>query len=402
MKVALLTREFPPEVYGGAGVHVEHLAAELALGADVAVHCFGPPRPSALVAATYEPWAALPADADGAALRVMSVDLAMAAGVAGADLLHSHTWYANLAGHLGKILHGLPHVVTSHSLEPLRPWKVDQLGGGYALSRFCERTALEGADAVIAVSEAMRADLLRVYPTVEPERVSVIHNGVDAEAYQPDPSTTALERLGIDQRRPMVLFLGRITHQKGVFHLLDAARHLDSRAQLVLAAAAPDTEALGQEMRRRVEQLQQRRDGVVWVDEPLPRADAVQLLSHAAAFVCPSIYEPFGLVNVEAMACEAPVVASAIGGIPEIVRHGETGYLVPFEAGDDGVSPVDPAQFASDLAERINDLLAQPAIARRFGQAGRRTVLEHFTWPVVARRTMALYANVLTGPDPLA
>lgn len=400
MKVALLTREFPPDVYGGAGVHVEHLARELATSMEVEVHCFGQPRQSGLVAAAYEPWDALPGPA-ASALRVMSVNLAMAAGVEGADILHSHTWYANLGGHLGKLLFDLPHVVTSHSLEPLRPWKQEQLGGGYALSLFCERTAIEQADAVIAVSEAMRADILSVYPLLDPARVSVIHNGVDAEAYWPDPCTTALQRLGIDLDRPIVLFVGRITRQKGVFHLLEAARHFDPLAQLVLCAASPDTEELALEMRRRLESLRASRGGVVWVEEPLPRSEVVQLMSHAAAFVCPSVYEPFGLVNVEAMACEAPVVASTAGGIPEIVRHGETGYLVPLELADDGLAPVDPARFALDLAQRVNELIADPPTARRFGKAGRWRVLEQFSWPAIAKRTIALYERVLAGSEPV-
>lgn len=394
LKVALLTREFPPDVYGGAGVHVEHLAEALAPLIDVKVHCFGKPRPSQLAVA-YEPWSALPSHLGGAALRVMSVDLAMAAAVAGADLVHSHTWYTNLAGHLAKLLHGIPHVVTSHSLEPLRPWKQEQLGGGYALSRFCERTALEGADAIVAVSEAMRNDLLLAYPTVDPARVKVIFNGVDADAYQPRAATGVLAELGIDPGRPMVLFVGRISRQKGVFHLLEAARHLDPAAHLVLCAASPDTEALGLEMADRVERLGREREGVVWIAEALPRPAVVELMNHAAVFVCPSVYEPFGLVNAEAMACEAPVVASATGGIPEIVLDGKTGYLVPFESSAEDFAPADPAQFARDLAGRVNALLADPDTARRFGLSGRQRVIDRFSWPAVARDTAALYRHVL-------
>jgi len=383
VRVAVLTREFPPEVYGGAGVHVEHLVGELAGLVDVEVHCFGAPRPAPVVAGAYQPWGALSASP---ALGVMSVDLAMAGAVAGADLVHSHTWYANLGGHLAKLLHGIPHVVTSHSIEPLRPWKADQLGGGYALSLFCERTAVEAADAVIAVSEATRADLLGVYPSLDPARVRVIHNGVDTGTYHPDPSTSALERLGVDLGRPYVLFVGRITRQKGIFHLVAAAARFDGAAQLVLCAAAPDSPAEGEEVRRRVADLARRRAGVVWVDQHLPRADVVQLLSHAAVFVCPSVYEPFGLVNVEAMACGAPVVATATGGIPEIVVDGETGCLVAFEG--------NPSAFEAGLAAAVNRLLAEPGTARRFGEAGRRRVVERFSWAAVARRTADLYTEL--------
>ncbi|MGH9120369.1 MAG: glycogen synthase [Acidimicrobiales bacterium] len=387
MKIALLTREFPPEVYGGAGVHVEHLAAELASLVDVGVYCFGKPRSSPLVAATYQPWELLAETSEGAALRVMSVDLAMAAGVAGADLVHSHTWYANLGGHLAKLLHGITHVATTHSLEPLRPWKREQLGGGYVLSQFCERTGLEGADAIVAVSHAMREDVLRVYPSLDPAKVSVIFNGVDANVYRPTASTTTLERLGVDSSRPMVLFVGRITRQKGVFHLLRAAPELDPGAQLVLCATAPDTPAIGEEMRARVIELQKERKDVIWVDEAVPREGVVELMSHASVFVCPSVYEPFGLVNVEAMACAAPVVATAVGGITEIVRDGETGYLVPLSD--------DPGAFARALAARINLLLEDPARARRFGEAGRHRVEHHFSWPSVARATADLYTKLL-------
>ncbi|MGH9226903.1 MAG: glycogen synthase [Acidimicrobiales bacterium] len=386
MKVALLTREFPPEVYGGAGVHVEHLAAELARLVDVGVHCFGAPRPSELVVGTYEQPSWLPAGGGGAdaVLQTMGVDLAMAAGVEGADLVHTHTWYTNFAGHLAKLLHGVPHVMTSHSLEPLRPWKAEQLGGGYALSRFCERTAIEAADAVIAVSGAMRGDILTTYPHVDPDRVKVIHNGVDAEVYRPDPSTGVLDRLGIPRAggRPYVIFVGRITRQKGLDHLLDAVPALDPSALVVLCASAPDTEAEGIEFAERIASVPDTCPAVKWISETLPRADVVQLLTHAAVFVCPSVYEPFGLVNVEAMGCEAPVVATAVGGIPEIVVHGETGLLVP---------PADPAA----LAAAINDLLADPAKARRMGQAGRARVHDRFSWPAIARRTVDLYRRVL-------
>ena len=395
MKVALLTREYPPEVYGGAGVHVEYLSRALASRVELGVRCFGAPRDSDLVAGTYQPWDALPTDRQGAALRVMSVGLRMAADLEGVDLVHSHTWYANLPGHLAKLLYRVPHVMTAHSLEPLRPWKAEQLGAGYALSMFCERTAIESADAVIAVSGAMREDVVRAYPDVDPARIHVIHNGIDAEEYHPDPGTDVLERLGVDPVVPSVMFVGRITRQKGITHLLDAAELFDP-AQLILCAGAPDTPEIGEEMRRRVEALRRRRPGVFWIEEMLARREVVQLLSHASVFVCPSVYEPFGLINVEAMACGVPVVASAVGGIPEIVVDGTTGALVAFEAGDDAIgSPRDPAGFARAFADRVNTLLADPALAARLGAAGRRRVLDEFQWDAIADATVGLYASLV-------
>lgn len=397
MRVAILTREYPPEVYGGAGVHVEYLSRELAGLVDVEVHCFGEPRRSDLVAATYRPWPAIDSAAPhDAALRTMSVNLLMATGVAGADLVHSHTWYANLGGHLAKLVHDIPHVATTHSLEPRRPWKAEQLGGGYALSSFCERTALEAADRVIAVSSAMRADVCDCYPAIDPDRVVVVHNGVDTDEFHPDPRTTVLERLGIDPGRPSVVFVGRVTRQKGIDHLLAAAVHLDPAAQLVLLPSAPDTPEVGREMRARANALAAHRDSVLWLEETLPRPELVQVLSHATVFVCPSVYEPFGFVNVEAMACEAPVVASAVGGIPEIVADGETGLLVGFEAAPDG-SPADPGRFASDLAAAVNCMLADPGAAAAMGRAGRRRVLERFSWPAIAAQTAEVYRSVVAG-----
>lgn len=397
LRVALATREYPPEVYGGAGVHVEHLAAALRDQVDVAVHCFGAQRDDPLVAGAYGTWEALAGTAPHlAALRHVATDLAMTAGIEGADLVHSHTWYANLAGHFAKLVYDIPHVATTHSLEPMRPWKREQLGGGYALSSFAERTGLEGADAIVAVSSGMRDDVLRCYPAVDPEKVRVIHNGIDTDVYAPDPRTDVVERYGIDLDRPSVAFVGRITRQKGVTHLLDAAAQLDADAQLVLCAGAPDTEALGQEVAEAVAGLRRSRDRVFWIDEMLPRADVVQLLSHATVFCCPSIYEPFGLVNVEAMACELPVVASAVGGIPEVVAEGETGFLVPFVPGDDAFgSPADPAQFASDLADRLNRLVRDPEQAAAMGRAGRRRALEQFSWPAIAEQTADMYRSLV-------
>ncbi|MGH9127343.1 MAG: glycogen synthase [Acidimicrobiales bacterium] len=385
MKVAVLTREFPPEVYGGAGVHVENLAAQLSARDDieVAVHCFGAPRPSPLVAGTYRPWDALARGAGAPALQAVSVDLLMAQGIAGADIAHSHTWYANLGGHLAKLLHDIPHVMTTHSLEPLRPWKRQQLGGGYGISLYCERTSILEADAVIAVSEGMRRDVLATYP-VDADRVQVIYNGVDPAQYWPDPETAQLTARGIDPGRPSVVFLGRITEQKGILELLDAARWVDPEAQLVLCAASPDTPEIEALVSSAVRELQATRSGVLWIEEALPRSAAVQILSHASVFVCPSRYEPFGLVNIEAMACGAPVVATATGGIPEIVVDGETGLLVA--PGTD---------FERRLAETINMVLGDAKMAKRFAGAGRQRVLERFAWPVIADQTVALYRRVL-------
>jgi starch synthase len=396
MRVGILTREFPPEVYGGAGVHVEYLARELARTVEVAVHCFGEPRQSALVAGAYQPWEALSGpEPSSAALEAMSVDLAMAARLGGVDVVHSHTWYANLAGHLAKLLWNVPHVCTTHSLEPLRPWKAEQLGGGYALSSFCERTALEHADAVIAVSAQMRADVIACYPAVDPARVAVIHNGVDVEEYAPDRGVAVVDRLGIDANRPSVVFVGRITRQKGIVHLLEAAEHIDPAAQLVLIAGAPDTPEIGAEVRTVLARARHRDGGLLWIEEMLDRRDVIQVLSHATVFVCPSVYEPFGLVNLEAMACETAVVASAVGGIPEIVVDAETGYLVPCDVSAERPDPEAARRFAEALAERINALVTQPALARAFGEAGRRRVVEHFSWSSVAERTVALYAGLL-------
>jgi starch synthase len=398
LRVALCTREYPPEVYGGAGVHVEHLAAALAEHADIAVHCFGAPREDPLVAAAYRPWSELKGAAPHrAALETFSVDLAMAAALEGVDVVHTHTWYANLAGHLAKLTYDVPHLMTSHSLEPLRPWKAEQLGGGYQLSLWAERTAAEAADAIIAVSRGMRDDVLRSYPPVDPHRVHVIHNGVDTDVYRPDRDGDVLEERGIDPAVPTAVYVGRVTRQKGLPHLLDAAEHLTAGTQLVLLAGAPDTEEIAREVADHVSRLEAGgRLRVAWIPEMLTRREVVQVLSHATVFVCPSIYEPFGLVNVEAMACGTPVVASAVGGIPEIVVDGETGFLVPFQPGDDDFgSPADPAGFARDLARRINGLLDDPDAARRMGRAARERVEAEFAWPAIARQTMALYRSLV-------
>jgi alpha-maltose-1-phosphate synthase len=386
-----MTREYPPEVYGGAGVHVEYLARELGALAEVEVRCFGADRDGALA---FRPWELL--DDANQALQVMSVDLAMAAELDGASLVHSHTWYANFGGHVAKLLHGLPHVMTTHSLEPSRPWKEEQLGGGYRLSSFCERTAIESADAVIAVSKAMREDVLAAYPSLDPGRLHVILNGIDTEQYRPDPGTDVLERYGVRADQPLVVFVGRITRQKGIVHLAEAALSIDPRAQLVLAAGAPDTPEIAREMEARVERARNERGNVVWIEQMLAKEEVIQLLSHATCFVCPSIYEPLGIVNLEAMACGAAVVATATGGIPEVVVDGETGLLVPFEPGDPVTrEPADPAAFAREIAERVDTLVADPDLAARMGEAGRLRAVEHFSWRRIAEQTLDLYRTLV-------
>jgi alpha-maltose-1-phosphate synthase len=404
MKVVVMTREYPPNVYGGAGVHVEHLTQELARLIEVEVRRFGPApaisdhSPDEPTVLTFDPWDRLAGDAPHlGAVRTMSVDLAMATGIEAASLAHSHTWYANFAGHLARLLFGIQHVMTVHSLEPLRPWKVEQLGaGGYAISCFCERTGIEAADAVIAVSEEMRKDVLSCYPNVDPGKVHVIHNGIDLDEYQPDPGTDVLVQYAVDPARPSLLFVGRITRQKGIVHLLDAAPLIDPGAQIVLCAGAPDTPQIAREIEQRVTRLQTEREGVVWIDRMLDKREVIQLLSHASVFVCPSVYEPMGIVNLEAMACEAPVVATATGGIPEVVEDGVTGLLVPFDPADPvNPAPKDPDGFARDIAERVNRLLGDPETARRMGQAGRRRAAERFSWRSIAERTLELYRSLV-------
>ena len=392
MRVALLTREYPPEVYGGAGVHVEYLARELARLVDVEVRCFGADRAGALAFRA-------PAEVAGAnaALQTMAIDLQMASDLGAATLVHSHTWYTNFAGHVAKQLHDIPHVATVHSLEPMRPWKAEQLGGGYRLSSFCERTGLEAADAIVAVSPAMRDDVLAVYPALDPARVHVILNGIDAEQYHPDPGTELIERLGVDPSRPLVVFVGRITRQKGISHLLDAALAFDPAAQIVLAAGAPDTESLAAEIEAKVERVQAERGTIVWLQGMLEKPEVIQLLSHATVFVCPSIYEPLGIVNLEAMACGAAVVATRTGGIPEVVVVGETGLLVPFDDFDPVTrEPRDSQRFAVEIAERVNRLLGDPELAERFGKAGRERAITRFSWSAIAEQTLGLYRR-LTG-----
>ncbi len=382
MRIAVLTNEYPPKIYGGAGVHVDFLVRELRRLVDVDVHCFGGPRPDAM---GYEPSDEL-TDAN-LALRALSVDLQMAAHVSAADVVHSHTWYAGLGGHLAGMLNGVPHVVTAHSLEPLRPWKREQLGGGYDVSCWAERTACEGADAVIAVSAGMRQDILDTYPGIDPRKVHVVHNGVDTELYAPDEEVDALRRHGIDPERPYVLYVGRITRQKGLPHLLAAAHRLEPGVQLVLCASAPDTPEIAAEVESEVAALEAERGGVVWLRDMLPRPELVQLLSHATAFCCPSVYEPLGIVNLEAMACHAPVVASAVGGIPEVVADGETGLLVPY-------SPDDERAFEEGLAEALNTLVRDPQRATAMGKAGRDRAVDLFSWEAIAEQTVTVYMSV--------
>jgi starch synthase len=395
LRVDLITREYPPEVYGGAGVHLEYLSRDLRPLADVRVHCFGAPRTEPGVTAYPEPAGLAGANA---ALRTMGIDLEMAAGCEGADVVHSHTWYANFAGHTAKLLYGVPHVVTTHSLEPLRPWKAEQLGGGYALSSFCERVAIENADAIVAVSAGMKKDVLTAYPTVDPEKIRVVYNGIDTELYQPDHGTDVIERLGIDLNRPSVVFVGRITRQKGLPYLMRACHDLPPETQIVLLAGAPDTVEIAQEVEGLARRLREARDatGVIWVQEMLPKNEVIQVLTHATVFVCPSIYEPMGIVNLEAMACETAVVATATGGIPEVVADGETGVLVPIDQLSDGSgTPVDPEKFVADFAAAMTRLIRDPQRAQQMGLAGRERAVTRFSWSRIAEDTMKVYKSVI-------
>ena len=366
-------------------MHVEFLVRELRRLVDVDVHCFGQPRDEPDVYSYATPPGLGEANS---ALRTVGVDVEMAAAVGGADVLHTHTWYANLAGVLGSQLHGVPHVLSAHSLEPQRPWKAEQLGGGYRVSSWAERQAYETADAIVAVSYGMRSDVLSAYPFVDPARVHVIHNGIDTALYQPSHDDTALRRHGIDPDRPFAIFVGRITRQKGLAHLLRAAEHFDPDVQLVLCAGAPDTPEIAAETAETVRRLATLRSGVVWVREMLPRDELAQLLTHAAVFVCPSVYEPLGIVNLEAMACETAVVASAVGGIPEVVADGLTGILVPFHA-------VPAEEFERSLAVAVNTLCADPVRATAMGLAGRERAVREFGWDTIAHRTVELYESLL-------
>ncbi|MGY4099531.1 glycogen synthase [Nocardia sp. R16R-3T] len=382
----MLTREYPPEVYGGAGVHVTQLTAQLRRLCEVTVHCMGAPRTDAVV---HQPDPML--YAANAAMQMLSAQLRMADAAGEVDVVHSHTWYTGFAGHLAATLYGIPHVLTAHSLEPRRPWKAEQLGGGYRLSSWSERNAVEHADAIIAVSEGMRHDVLDAYPTIDPDRVHVVHNGIDAAVWRPGPpdggSRTILDELGVRTDRPIVAFVGRITRQKGVGHLLAAAREFDPEIQLVLCAGAPDTRELETEVAAAVTELTRARGNVFWVREMLPTEQIRQILAAATMFVCPSVYEPLGIVNLEAMACATAVVASDVGGIPEVVVDGQTGRLVHYDANS-------PQQYEHDLAAAVNEVAGNPVLTAEFGTAGRQRAIAEFDWLQIAAQTVAIYDQV--------
>lgn len=393
MRVDLLTREYPPDIYGGAGVHVTELVRALRTDTDVRVRCFGEPRTEKGTTGYRVP--AELAAANGS-ITTLGVDLQMAQDCEGADLVHSHTWYANAGGHLAKLLHGIPHVVTAHSLEPLRPWKAEQLGGGYRVSRSIEKTAFESADVVIAVSEGMRRDILASYPALEPERVQVVYNGIDLDRWQPLHDEAGARSLGIDPARPAVIFVGRITRQKGLPYLLRAARMLPPEVQVILCAGAPDTPEILAEVSGLVAQLQQERDGVVWIDRLLSNDELRTALTVSTVFVCPSVYEPLGIVNLEAMACGLPVVGTATGGIPEVIVDGETGRLVPIDQVQDGTgTPTDPDAFVHDLAAALTEVVGDPERAAQMGEAGRRRAEAAFSWTAIAEQTRAIYRSLL-------
>ncbi|MCU1410148.1 MAG: glycogen synthase [Rhodoglobus sp.] len=393
MRVDLITREYPPEVYGGAGVHVAELVRALRGDLDVTVRCFGMPRDEVGVYSYLVPPGLTAANP---ALATLGVDLQIAQDVEGADLVHSHTWYANAAGHVASLLHGIPHVVTAHSLEPLRPWKAEQLGGGYRVSSWIESTAFTGAAAIIAVSEGMRRDILRSYPWLDEQKVLTVHNGIDLERWKSVDDKDLVRSLGIDPDRPSVVFVGRITRQKGLPYLLRAAAMLPPEVQLVLCAGAPDTPEILAEVQAGVAALQAQRSGVVWLDRLLSQNELSAVLTQATTFVCPSVYEPLGIVNLEAMACSAPVVGTATGGIPEVVVDGVTGRLVPIEQLDDGTgTPIDPDKFVADLARILTEVVSDPAAAKRMGEAGRLRAETDFSWTSIAARTKEIYASLV-------
>ncbi len=392
MRIDLITKEYPPHIYGGAGVHVAELVKVLRKSIDVKVRCFGEVRDeSDTFAYTH------PADFDSAnpALQTMATDLAMVSDMASTDLVHSHTWYANFAGQVASKLHGVPHLITAHSLEPLRPWKQQQLGGGYLLSSWIEKSAYEDATGIIAVSAGMRDDILRAYPQIDPTKVTVVHNGIDLEAFQAAKDIDSVRAHGVDPDQRSVLFVGRITKQKGLPYLLKAARELPADVQLVLAAGAPDTPQILQEVTDLVEELRKVRDNVIWIQKHLSRQQLIALLSSATVFACPSIYEPLGIVNLEAMACSIPVVATATGGIPEVVAHNQTGLLVPIEQLTDGSgTPIDEARFVSDFADALNQMLESSQLSE-FGAAGRARVEQHFSWSSIAEQTLSVYRRAI-------
>ncbi|NUU05472.1 glycogen synthase [Leifsonia sp. C5G2] len=394
MRVDLLTREYPPDIYGGAGVHVTELVRALRADTEVVVRAFGEPREEPGTASYRVP--AELREANGA-IATLGVDLQMAQDCGGADIVHSHTWYANGAGHLAKLLHGVPHVLTAHSLEPLRPWKAEQLGGGYRVSSWIEKTAFEAADTVIAVSDGMRRDILASYPTLDPTKVVTIYNGIDLERWQPLRDDDRARALGIDPERPAVIFVGRITRQKGLPYLLRAARMLPPEVQVILCAGAPDTPEILAEVTGLVEQLQSERDGVVWIDRLLPNDELRIALTASTVFVCPSIYEPLGIVNLEAMACGLPVVGTATGGIPEVIVDRVTGRLVPIQQLQDGTgTPTDPDAFVADLAAALTEVVSDPARAAEMGRAGRERAETSFSWAAIAEQTLDVYRSLVS------
>jgi glycogen synthase len=398
MKALFLTNEYPPHIYGGAGVHVEYLSRELAKLMPVDVRCFGDQNTSSgqlsaqgfgLDAAGWTSPKQLQS-VFGALQRCLDFNTARI----DASVVHCHTWYAHFGGILAKLNYGIPLVITVHSLEPLRPWKREQLGGGYDFTCWLERTALEMADAVIAVSEGTRRDVEKLFQ-IDPARLHIIYNGIDPAEYQAVTTHGVLDRFGIDPAKPYALFLGRITRQKGIIHLVNAIKHLDPGFQIVLCAGAPDTPEIAAEMKAAVAQAQSQRDGIIWIDQMLDNKSKIELYSHAGVFVCPSIYEPFGIINLEAMACGRAVVASAVGGIPEVVAHGETGYLIPVEQMTESpFEPVNPEKFSHDLAARINEIMAAPAKQKAFGNAGRQRAIDTFSWASIAKQTQALYETL--------
>ena len=400
MRVGLFTREFPPQVYGGAGVHVDYLSRELARQIEVEVHCWGPQNSDEgnLHVRGSEPWAEITngtEDKFKGALEAFSLNLTQVKALEGIDIVHTHTWYVSMAGYLAKKLYGVPFVMTTHSLEPLRAWKAEQLGSGYAMSSWMERTAILDADAIVAVSKGTKADILRAYPDVDPARIHVIYNGIDLAEYQKTADTSALVEYGVDPAVPYVLFVGRITRQKGVTHLVDAISYLPPETQVVLCAGAPDTPEIADELRTKVEEARRNHPRIVWIEKMVTKQEAIQLYSNCRVFCCPSVYEPFGIINLEAMACRAPVVASATGGIKEVVVDGETGYLVPFEQDPVTSFPLHPEIFARDRAVRIQHLLKDAEKCRRFGDAGRRRVENIFSWTAIAHQTIELYQRLI-------
>ena len=402
MRVGLMTREYPPAVYGGAGVHVEYLSRELAKRIEVEVHCWGEQKADAgsLHVLGQEP---PPEITEGTtekfktAVDALALNLMQMKDLGSIDVVHTHTWYASMAGFLAKKLYGVPFVLTTHSLEPLRAWKAEQLGSGYAMSSWMEKTAILDADAVIAVSQGTKTDILKAYPTIDEAKIHVIYNGIDLKQYQQATSKTALAKYGVDASRPYVLFVGRITRQKGVTHLVEAIPYLPAGTQVVLCAGAPDTPEIAAEMRAKVEVARAAGGDIVWIEKMVTKEEAIELYSHCQVFCCPSVYEPFGIINLEAMACRAPVVASATGGILEVVVDGETGYLVPFEPDPVTGFPVDAKKFALDLAARLTELLADPERCKRFGNAGRARVEAMFSWSAIADQTVALYESLISA-----